>query len=81
VRADAFCHNMVRSLVGCMLAVGEGRREPAWAAEVLRARVRDSGVAVVQAHGLTLEEVGYPADDEMAAQAERARVVRVLEER
>lgn len=81
VRADAFCHNMVRSLVGCMIAVGEGRREPAWAGEVLRARVRDSGVVVVQAHGLTLEEVGYPADEEMAAQAERARVVRVLEER
>ena len=28
VRADAFCHNMVRSLVGCLVAVGEGRREP-----------------------------------------------------
>ena len=27
VRADAFCHSMVRSLVGCLLAVGEGRRD------------------------------------------------------
>jgi tRNA pseudouridine38-40 synthase len=78
VRADAFCHNMVRSLVGCMIAVGEGRRDPAWAADVLAARVRDPSVTVVHPHGLTLEEVGYPADDEVGSQAERSRVVRTL---
>lgn len=69
VRADAFCHSMVRSLVGCLLAIGEGRRPPEWAAEILEAGARDSAVAVVHAHGLTLEEVGYPADDELAARA------------
>ena len=37
-------------------------------------------VAVVPAHGLTLEEVGYPPDDELAAQAEAARSVRTLED-
>jgi tRNA pseudouridine38-40 synthase len=78
VRADAFCHHMVRALVGCLLAVGEGRREPGWAAAVLAAGVRDSAVTVVPAHGLTLEEVGYPPDDELAAQAAAARVVRSL---
>lgn len=78
VRADAFCHSMVRSLVGCLIAVGEGRREPGWARDVLAARARDSAVTVVQAHGLTLEEVGYPADDDLAAQAERSRTVRTL---
>jgi len=78
VRADAFCHNMVRSLVGCLVAVGEGRREPEWAAEVLAAGQRDPAVTVVQPHGLTLEEVGYPPDDELAAQSARARVVRTL---
>jgi tRNA pseudouridine38-40 synthase len=78
VRADAFCHNMVRSLMGCMIAVGEGRRDPSWAREVLVAGVRDPGVTVVHAHGLTLEEVAYPADHELAAQAEAARVVRTL---
>ena len=41
-------------------------------------RERDSAVTVVHAHGLTLEEVGYPPDDELAAQAERSRVVRTL---
>lgn len=78
VRADAFCHNMVRSLVGCMVAVGEGRREPAWAAAVLAAQERDSAVTVVPPHGLTLEEVGYPADEDLAAQAAASRVVRTL---
>ena len=80
VRADAFCHHMVRSLVGCLVAVGEGRRRPEWAAEVLAATTRDPSVTVVPAHGLTLEEVGYPPDDELAAQAEAARSVRTLED-
>ena len=78
VRADAFCHHMVRSLVGCLVAVGEGRREPPWAAQVLARGQRDAAVTVVPARGLTLEEVGYPADDALAAQAEAARVVRIL---
>jgi tRNA pseudouridine38-40 synthase len=73
VRADAFCHSMVRSLVGCILAVGEGRQPVPWAAEILANPVRSSSVAVAPAHGLTLEEVCYPADDELAAQAERTR--------
>ena len=76
VRADAFCHHMVRSLVGCLLAVGEGRRPERWPSEVLSAGVRDGGVTVVPAHGLTLEEVGYPPDDELATRAEQARAKR-----
>jgi len=78
VRADAFCHHMVRAMVGAMLAVGEGRREPAWASHVLAQGDRDPAVVVVPALGLTLEEVGYPPDHELAAQAAAARVVRVL---
>jgi tRNA pseudouridine38-40 synthase len=76
VRADAFCHNMVRALVGSLIAVGEGRKPTTWPAEVMAGRRRDAGVRVVQAHGLTLEEVGYPDDAELAAQAERARARR-----
>ena len=76
VRADAFCHNMVRALVGSLIAVGEGRRPTTWPAEVMAGRRRDAGVRVVHAHGLTLEEVGYPDDDELAAQAARARARR-----
>ena len=77
VRADAFCHSMVRSLVGCLLAVGEGRQPPAWAGEVLRAGARDPAVPVVHAHGLTLEEVGYPAAEQLAARADQTRARRV----
>ncbi|RYB93309.1 tRNA pseudouridine(38-40) synthase TruA [Nocardioides oleivorans] len=76
VRADAFCHNMVRALVGSLIAVGEGRQPASWPAEVMAGRRRDQGVRVVHAHGLTLEEVGYPDDDELAAQATRARAKR-----
>lgn len=76
VKADAFCHSMVRSLVGCLLAVGDGRRPPAWAGEVLRATRRDPAVTVVHAHGLTLEEVAYPRDDELTARAEQTRARR-----
>ncbi len=76
VRADAFCHHMVRSLVGCLLAIGEGRRPATWAGEVLAAEVRDPAVTVVPPHGLTLEEVGYPADADLAARAAQTRATR-----
>lgn len=76
VRADAFCHHMVRSLVGALLAVGDGRRPTGWPAEVLAAAVRHPGVTVAPANGLTLEEVGYPPDDELAARADQARTKR-----
>ena len=76
VVADAFCHHMVRALVGCLVAVGEQRQAPGWAADVLRRGVRDAGVTVVPPHGLTLEEVGYPPDEELAARARETRRVR-----
>jgi tRNA pseudouridine38-40 synthase len=78
VRADAFCHHMVRSLMGCLLAIGDGRRESSWAAHVLAAQVRDPAVTVVPAHGLTLEEVAFPSDDQLAEQAALTRRVREL---
>ena len=73
VVADAFCHSMVRSLVGAVLPVGEGRRPPGWPAEVLAARERSPAVHVVEARGLTLEAVDYPPDDQLAARAEETR--------
>jgi tRNA pseudouridine38-40 synthase len=73
VVADAFCHNMVRALVGALLAVGEGRRPPGWPAEVLAAAVRDPAVRVVPPHGLCLEEVGYPEPEELAARVTETR--------
>jgi tRNA pseudouridine38-40 synthase len=73
VLADAFCHSMVRSLVGACLAVGEGRRDVHWPVEVLSGRVRRPDVTVAKAKGLTLEEVHYPPDQEVAARAAAAR--------
>lgn len=78
VRADAFCHHMVRSIAGALVAVGDGRRPPSWPAEVLGRGLRDGAVTVLHAHALTLEEVAYPGDDELAARAAQARRVRVL---
>lgn len=78
VVADAFCHSMVRALVGAVLPVGQGRRPVSWPAEVLTAGRRDPAVAVMPPHGLSLEEVVYPPDDELAARAQQARAVRTL---
>jgi tRNA pseudouridine38-40 synthase len=77
VVADAFCHSMVRSLVGALLPVGEGRRPPGWPAAVLAAAVRDPAVRVVAPHGLCLEEVGYPPPGALAARAADTRRLRL----
>ena len=77
VEADAFCHSMVRALVGCLVAVGEGRHEAGWVSQVLGRAVRDPGVTVLPAHGLTLVEIRYPPDSALAARAEVTRAVRV----
>ncbi len=78
VRADAFCHGMVRALVGLSTAVGSGRLQPDRATAALAANGRTNEFASAPAHGLTLVEVGYPADDALADQALRARAVRQL---
>ena len=76
VIADAFCHSMVRALVGALLKVGEGARPPSWPAQVLTARVRDSAVPVVPPHGLCLEEVCYPRPDLLGQRALATRRIR-----
>ncbi|MFJ1703123.1 tRNA pseudouridine(38-40) synthase TruA [Kitasatospora sp. NPDC088346] len=78
VRADAFCHNMVRALVGAMLLVGDGHRPVEFPGQVLAGRVRNSAVNVIRPYGLTLEEVGYPADDQLAERNRAARRMRTL---
>ncbi|MDJ0392735.1 tRNA pseudouridine(38-40) synthase TruA [Rhodococcus sp. G-MC3] len=76
VSADAFCWSMVRSLVGAMQAVGEGRRTPEWTAGLLAARSRSSSVTVAPAHGLSLVAVDYPPAAELAARNRATREVR-----
>ena len=69
VVADAFCHNMVRALVGALLASGDGRRPAEWPGQVLAAGIRDPAVHVAPPHALCLEEVRYPPDRDLAARA------------
>jgi tRNA pseudouridine38-40 synthase len=79
VKADAFCHSMVRALVGGCVAVGEGRLEIDDLARIRDDRERIPEVKVLAARGLTLTEVGYPADDQLAARAEQTRARRELD--
>jgi tRNA pseudouridine38-40 synthase len=73
IRADAFCHSMVRSIVGACLAIGTGQHPPHWVAELLAARSRERAAPVAPAHGLVLTEVGYPPPAAFPAQVARAR--------
>lgn len=76
LQADAFCHSMVRALVGACVAVGERRLDAPRLVELREAARRGSEFKVLPAHGLTLVEVGYPADAELAARAEQTRARR-----
>ncbi|MEY3028707.1 MAG: hypothetical protein RL198_104, partial [Actinomycetota bacterium] len=73
ITADAFCHNMVRSLVGALIAVGEGRLSEAELSEVLKGKIRSSRFKVVSPQGLTLTAVNYPPEAEWKEQVSRAR--------
>ena len=78
VRADAFCHSMVRALVGALVEVGTGRRDAAWLSGVAAGLTRQPSVPVLPPGGLTLEEVGYPPDGDLAERARQARTTRSL---
>ncbi|MEE3851002.1 tRNA pseudouridine(38-40) synthase TruA [Gordonia sp. LSe1-13] len=76
VSADAFCWSMVRSLVGAVASVGDGRRDVDWCRGLLAERTRSSRVPVAEARGLCLVGVDYPAADELAARNEITKDVR-----
>jgi len=79
VKADAFCHSMVRALVGACVGVGEGRLRVADVTAIRDEGVRTSDVKVLAARGLTLTEVGYPADEQLGLRAEQTRARRSLD--
>jgi len=62
IRANAFCHQMVRSIVGLLVDVGAGRRRAGEVLGVLRAGDRAGVPNVAPPHGLCLWEVGYDSD-------------------
>lgn len=79
--ADAFAHNMVRSIVGALIKVGDGKATKADLARVLAMKKRTStGWKVVEPHGLTLMEIGYPPKSKLGAQAERTMRIRTIED-
>ena len=71
VIADAFCYSMVRNLVGAVVCVADGRKEPSWMAELLANKERVSDSLVFPARGLSLTRVEYPSNDQLI---ERAKV-------
>nr|WP_026459290.1 tRNA pseudouridine(38-40) synthase TruA [Schaalia vaccimaxillae] len=73
VEADAFCHSMVRSLVGALLMVGTGRRNAHWPRELLEAKSREHAAPIAPAHGLTLEAVDYPDESRWAERSAQSR--------
>lgn len=76
IEADAFCHSMVRALVGSVVAVGSERITQRDLISIRDARERTSRFTVMPAHGLALEAVTYPPDDELAERAEQTRAKR-----
>jgi tRNA pseudouridine38-40 synthase len=59
IEASAFCHQMVRSLVGTLVAMGRGERRPGEMLAILRARDRRFTSNIAPPHGLCLWEVRY----------------------
>jgi tRNA pseudouridine38-40 synthase len=76
--ADAFAHNMVRSLVGACVQVGLGKRSLDWFAGKMAQPVREGSTGPIAPHGLTLEHIAYPPDKELGVRAERIRARRTL---
>jgi tRNA pseudouridine38-40 synthase len=77
LQADAFCHSMVRALVGASIAIGEGKLGTGRLVVARDELARTSEFKVVPAKGLTLVELGYPDDAELAARAEQTRARRI----
>lgn len=57
--ANAFLHSMVRTIVGTLVKVGQGHREPEWVNEVLTVRDRQAAGENAPAKGLVLMAVDY----------------------
>ena len=78
--ADAFAHNMVRSLVGACVQVGCAKRSVDWFKNKIENPIREGSTGPIAANGLTLEYVEYPKDEELAARANAIRAKRTIEE-
>lgn len=73
VAADAFCHHMVRSLVGALVLYGTGARTRTWLRALLEAPARDASLTLAPPQGLALAGVDYPPPEYYGRQAEKTR--------
>jgi tRNA pseudouridine38-40 synthase len=73
ITADAFCHSMVRALVGAAVGVGRGKITIAQVLAIREAKKRTSDFVIMPAHGLALVSVAYPEESEMAERAALTR--------
>ncbi|MDN6299213.1 MAG: tRNA pseudouridine synthase A [Micrococcaceae bacterium] len=76
LQADAFCHNMVRTLIGAVLRVGDGEEAPGWVERRIAEPIRDHRTRMAAPHPLVLEQVAYPEDDQLGLRAETTRARR-----
>ncbi|OFL68909.1 tRNA pseudouridine(38-40) synthase TruA [Brevibacterium sp. HMSC063G07] len=80
LRADAFCHHMVRAIVGGLIRVGTGAWSADYPAQLLERASSQGGspepLYIAPGEGLVMEEVGYPPEDEWAARARQTRARR-----
>lgn len=76
IKADAFCHSMVRALVGGVISVASGRLSLPQFLALVEAKQRTSSLHVMPAHGLSLEEIIYPSPEEYAQRANATRAKR-----
>ena len=74
--ADAFCHHMVRSIIGALVLYASGKRTREWLRGLIDSPARDASLTLAPPQGLSLAEIYYPAPEEYGAQAERARRTR-----
>ena len=71
VVADAFCYSMVRNLVGAIVCVADGRKDPEWISTLIEDKERVSDSLVFPARGLTLYKVDYPDAAELLERAKK----------
>jgi len=80
IEADAFCHNMVRSIVGALMAAGSGRATTEDIRKSLTGKRNDHAYKVQSPHGLSLIKIAYPPKSKLAEQAMLAKRVRTLDD-
>ncbi|MFT8358954.1 tRNA pseudouridine(38-40) synthase TruA [Bifidobacterium aquikefiri] len=78
--ADAFAHNMVRSLTNACVSIGLGKRTKEWFGRKINTPLREGSTGPIEPCGLTLEHVQYPPDDELAIRAAAIKAKRSLDD-